>query len=238
MRRTGLILAAGLGAMLSGKANILPANAAYVPPNGSFSFIFPGPNSSDHFGPTGTLSLGNSSSSGARITSFIDPFAGQPNNFCRFPLSGCTAAHPPGFLLAESEVLLSNPSLPIANVNAPPTTISETVTAETIIAPPNAPPEILSVEFDFAFVFTSQFTGTTSVQDGSVRLVFLGIFARDNTSQYTWEQSAVMTITCTQAHLSLEITCTGAIDTPAVLEPIARPRTGIRDPARFGSNAR
>ena len=155
MRRTGLILAAGLGAMLSGEAIRLPANAAYVPPNGSFSFSFPGPNSSDHFGPTGTLFLGNSASSGARITSFIDPFEAQPNNFCRFPLNGCTAAHAPGFLLAGSEVSLSNPSLPIANVNAPPTTIGQTVTAETIIAPPNAPAETLSVEFDFPFVFTS-----------------------------------------------------------------------------------
>jgi hypothetical protein len=236
MRRAGHIVAAGLGAMLVGEAIRLPANAAYVPPNGSFSFSFPGPNSSGHFGPTGTLFLGNSASSGARITSFIDPFGGQPNNFCFLPLNGCTAAHPPGFLLAGSEVLFSNPSLPMANVNAPPTTIAETVTVETIIAPPNAPPETPSVDFDFPFVFTSEFTGTTSVQDGSVTLVFLGIFARDSTSQYTLEQSAVMTITCTQAHLSLEIICSGAIDTPAVLEPIgARPRTGIPDPARLGS---
>ena len=107
----------------------LPANAALVIPNGSFSYSLPGSNSvgsTDITSDTSQLTLGNNSP-GAMITSFVDPFDQNPNKFCIGAGVGCSAAHPPGFLGAGSPVLLSQLVLPVGNT----TQVPVTVTAET-----------------------------------------------------------------------------------------------------------
>src|SRR4051795_1337555 len=94
-----LIGAAGLGAVLGSAAITMPASALVIP-NGSFSYSLPGPNSVDtgNIGSdTSQLTLGNGFP-GAMITSFVDPFDENPNNFCVTAGAGCTAANPPGFL--------------------------------------------------------------------------------------------------------------------------------------------
>src|SRR3954471_2538436 len=99
--RFALIRAAGFGAALVGAAITVPAHAAPVAPNGFFGFSFPGPNSVDTGDitlQTASVTLGLGPRGGAPITSFQDPFVGNPNNFCGAAGAGCTDAHPPGFL--------------------------------------------------------------------------------------------------------------------------------------------
>jgi hypothetical protein len=122
--------AAGLGVVLGSAAITMPANAApLVIPNGSFSYSLPGPNSVDTTNiasDTSQLTLGNGAP-GAMITSFVDPFDENPNNFCGVMGAGCTATHLPGFLVSGSPVLLSQLVLPVGST----TQVPVTATAET-----------------------------------------------------------------------------------------------------------
>src|SRR5690349_262045 len=110
---------AGLGAALIGAAITAPAHAA-VAPNGSFSFTTPGPNTvdtGDIAATTTSLTLGVAFPGVGLITSFVDPYLGNPNNLCFEAGAGCTAAHPPGFLSSFSEVGFSNFNLPVGNTS-------------------------------------------------------------------------------------------------------------------------
>ncbi len=174
-----LIGAAGLGAVLGSAAITLPANAALVIPNGSFSYSLPGSNSVDTTNiasDTSQLTLRNNFP-GAMITSFVDPFNQSPNNFCIGAGVGCSAAHPPRFLGSGSPVLLSQLVLPVGNI----TQVPETVTAETNFG---APAGVESVDFAYTTEFTIALTPTTSTSAGSLDLGFIGTFDSDSTSQY------------------------------------------------------
>jgi hypothetical protein len=206
-----LIGAAGLGAVLGSAAITMPANALVIP-NGSFGYSLPGPNSVDTTNiasDTSQLTLGNGFP-GAMITSFVDPFDQNPNNFCVGAGAGCTAAHSPGFLGAGSPVLLSQLVLPVGNM----TEVPETVTAETNFG---AAAGIVSVDFAYTTEFTVALTPTTSTAAGSLELGFLGTFDSDSTSQYMLGESADMTIRCDQPTIGAGISCSGNISTPPLL---------------------
>jgi hypothetical protein len=216
-----LIGAAGLGAMLGSAAITMPANALVIP-NGSFSYSLPGPNSVDTTNiasDTSQLTLGNGFP-GAMITSFVDPFDQNPNNFCAGAGAGCTAAHPPGFLGSGSPVLLSQLVLPVGNT----TQVPVTVTAETNFGVGG----IVSVDFAYTTEFTVALTPTTSTAAGSLDLGFVGTFDSDSTGQYMLGESADMTIMCTQPTIGAAITCSGNISTPALL---VAPPPAVPEPA-------
>ena len=213
-----LIGAAGLGAVLGSAAITMPANALVIP-NGSFSYSLPGPNSVDTTNiasDTSQLTLSNNFPV-ATITTFVDPFDGNPNNFCGFAGSGCTAAHPPGFLFGNggSIVELSQLVLPVGNF----TQVPETVTVFSS-----------GVALDFAYTteFTVGLTPTTSTAAGSLELGFIGTFDSDSTQQYMLGESADMTIRCTQPTIGAAITCGGNISTPPLL---GAPPPAVPEPA-------
>jgi hypothetical protein len=215
----------GFAATLIGVTTAVPANAT-VAPNGSFSYSTPGPNTVDTTNIASTtmlLTIGTAFPGSGSITSFVDPFLGNPNNFCGSGRAGCTAAHSPGFLFpALSSVDLSNLSLPVGNTS--PVPISETVTASTGFGGL----ETLDVDFDYTSIFTAALTPTTSTSVGSLTLDFAGTFASDNSNQYTLGQAADMSLTCTQRTLGAPVTCNGTIDTP---RPVPAPLIGRGLPA-------
>ena len=57
------------------------------------------------------------------ITSLVDPFDKDPNNFCVAPGAGYTEADPPGFLASGSPVVLSQLVLPVGNFTQVPETV-------------------------------------------------------------------------------------------------------------------
>jgi hypothetical protein len=201
-----LVRAAGFGVALVGAAITVPANAAPVAPNGFFSFSFPGPNSVDTGNitlQTASVSLGLGPSGGAPITSFGDPFVGNPNNFCGAAGAGCTDAHPPGFLFPNlSIVTLSNVNLPVSSAISP-TPIAETAVARTDFGQLGG---VLEVDFDFTSIFTQVRS------DNSFVLSLLGTVDGSFQNDYTSGQDAHMAIICTQSGLG-PIDCTGDIST-------------------------
>ena len=106
--------AIGFGAGLLGAALTVSANAAPVPPNGSFAFGIPATvDTGDITSATTTLVAGGPVPS---ITAFTDPFLGNPDNFCGAAGGGCTGSHPPGFLFADSSAVnIQAPNLPVGN---------------------------------------------------------------------------------------------------------------------------
>jgi hypothetical protein len=221
MKKRGFALL-GMGGMaaLLGAALATPAAAALVAPNGSFSFSTPGPNTvdtTDITSATTLLTLGNGFP-GMLITSFVDPFLGNPNNFCGFPGAGCKAENPPGFLGLDSAVLLSNPSLPVGNTAPAP--VSETLTAQTDFG---APAGVVDVDFDLTSILTTQLIATTSTSVGSLTLDLSGTFDSDSTGQYALGQAASLSLTCTQATTGAPIDCTGTVATPLAVPPPAAP---------------
>jgi hypothetical protein len=222
MKKSGFALLSigGVAAALAAATPAMPAAAALVSPNGSFSFSTPGPNgvnTTDITSATTLLTLGNGFP-GMLITSFVDPFLGEPNNFCGFPGAGCTDANPPGFLGLDSGVLLSDLSLPVGNTSLAP--IAETLTAETNFG---APAGVVSVDFDLTRVATTQLIPTTSTSVGSLMLDLFGTFDSDTSGQYALGQAASLSLTCTQASIGAPIDCNGTVETPAVIPPPAAP---------------
>jgi hypothetical protein len=207
---------------LAGAAIFNPANAT-VAPNGSFDFSWLAGNSvdtGDIASTTTSLSLSTALPGVGTITSFVDPFLGNPNNFCGEAVGGCTAAHPPGFLIAGfSSLELDNLTLPVGNTS--PMEIAEIATAHTNFGAPSGIGLGFdqTVDFDFTSVATTGLTPTTSTSVGSLTLDFEGTFASDDTFSYTLGQAASMSITCTQPTTGGAIGCSGTIDTSAVAPP-------------------
>jgi PEP-CTERM motif len=212
--RIALIGAAALVATLIGTS----ADAVAVPANGSFTYSTPGPNTVDTGSienATTTLTLGNNFP-GFFVTSFVDPYLGNPNNFCGGPGGGCTAEHPPGFLFVGSFVELSDLTLPVSALAA---VIDEEVIASTNFGAPGGEIEVV---FDFTTVRASELIPTTPDSEGSLVLDFLGTLTSSTGNAYTVGQLTSMTINCSQPGLEEAITCTGTIATPlqvAVPEP-------------------
>jgi hypothetical protein len=100
MRKSQLTTIGGAAFAIAfvGAVITVPANAT-VAPNGSFSFSWLAGNSvnTDNIASTTTsLSLSTAFPGVGTITSFVDPFLGNPNNFCGEAAGGCTAEHAPG----------------------------------------------------------------------------------------------------------------------------------------------
>jgi hypothetical protein len=154
----------------------------------------------------------------------MDPYLGNPNNFCGAATGGCTAPHTPGFLISEfSSLELSNLSLPVGNSS--PIPIAETATAHTNFG---ALPGVGSafdqtVDFDFTSVATTGLTPTTSTSVGSLTLDFNGTFHSDDTFSYILGEAASMSITCTQPTTEGAISCGGTIDTPVAAPGVPEP---------------
>lgn len=217
MKGFGLAFAGAMGfaASLIGLTIAAPANAAAVP-NGSFTYSLPGPNTvntGNIASTTTSLSIGGTSI----IGSFTDPFLANANNFCGQAGNGCNAANPPGFLFASfSGVTLSNATIPVGNTS--PTPVSEIVTTHTNFGGVGGPDFDQEVDFDYTSVFTTVLTPTNS-SAGSLTVDFLGTIASDNTGSYILGQAADMAIACTQSGIGGGISCSGTIDTPAVITP-------------------
>src|SRR5271170_3510264 len=137
MRNSQLKTIGGAAIAFAGAVTTVPANAT-VAPNGSFGFSWLADNSvntGDIASTTTSLSLSTASPGVGSVTSFVDPFLGNPNNFCGEAAGGCTAAHAPGFLFPGfTKLELSNLTLPVGNSS--PTDIAETATAHTNFGAP------------------------------------------------------------------------------------------------------
>lgn len=208
MRNFGLSLLGAAG--LVAAAAIGPANAATVEPNGSLSVTINGPNT---LIPSGNISDATTvlNISGAEaVGSFVDPFLGNPNNFCSAAGGGCLAANPPGYLAVGDVVTQSASGF---TVFTPGSGTHPFVDNVTITHGAN------SVDFDFTSIFTSVLTPTTSTVSGSLTLDLLGTFASDTAGVYTLGQSASMAIACGQTSLGSAISCSKTISTPSTITP-------------------
>lgn len=202
--------AVGLVTGLLGAALTVSANAAPVPPNGSFAFAIPATvDTGDITSATTTLVAGGPVPS---ITAFTDPFLGNPDNFCGAAGGGCTGSHPPGFLFADSSAVnIQAPNLPVGNQL--PASFAELVQAISGGA--------VEAVFGYTSISTTELVPTTSSSAGMLQLAFFGTFAGDTSSVYTTGQSDDMTISCVQPALGAPLGCGGVIDTPAVVLPPA-----------------
>ena len=201
MRKKGLI-AIGVVVILIGALVAQPAHAL-VTPNGSESMAILGLN---------TTNTGNNITAATTLltltgpfllSSFTDPYLGNPNNFCAVAGNGCTLAHAPGFLHVGDAIAMSLMAFPVGgglHVVAEHVTITDGVNV---------------VDFDFTTEFTATLTPSTANSAGTITVDLLGHFTSDNTGSYTLGGTADMSITCTQASLGAAIGCGGSIETPA-----------------------
>src|SRR5690242_7678393 len=147
MRRMGLT-AIGVAAILIGALAVQPAYAAPVTPNGSESMTISGVNTVN----TGSIMATTTSltlSGPIAVGSFLDPYLGNPNNFCAVAGGGCSAAHAPGFLHLGDVIAMSLLTFPVGGgLHA----IAEhvTITDGTSV-----------VDFDFTSEFTTVLTPST-----------------------------------------------------------------------------
>ncbi len=168
------------------------AQAAAVQPNGSFTFIA-GSNAVN----TGNITPATTALTliGAEtVQSFMDPFLGNPDNFCGAMGNGCTAAHAPGYLMSGDVVTQVTPSatFPVGVTETFDDTVNVTSGTNTV-----------------TFLFTSIFTNVLT--NGALSLVLAGTFGGDTTADYLAPQAANMSIECTQVQPSALIGCTETI---------------------------
>jgi hypothetical protein len=204
------LTAIGVAAILIGALAAQPAYAAVLP-NGSESISISGANTvntGDITAATTSLTLGGGATS-ITLGSFLDPYLGNPNNFCAAAGNGCTAAHAPGFLNVGDIIALSLKTFAVGGG------IHAIVEHVTITDGANV------VDFDFTTEFTATLTPSTATSAGTITINLVGLFTSDNTGNYTLGESADMSITCTQASTGAAIGCGGSIETPSriVLTP-------------------
>ena len=196
------------GAALAGVMGYHPARAAAIP-NGSETFGINGPNTVN----TTNITLSTTSLTISNVTtvgSFLDPFKGNPNNFCGAAGGGCAAANTPGFLLVGSSAALTALTLPVAPVGSAPTAFAETLT---LTQGAN------DVDFSFTSIFTSALVAATATSGGTITDDLLGTISSNPGGQYTLGQSADMVITCGQTNIGAAISCSGVVDTPSTVTP-------------------
>ena len=208
--RTLALRALGVVALLGFAAAAQPAAAVLVNPNGSFSVSISGPNTVDmmageNITPAVTsLQIGGSET----IGSFMDPFLGNPDNFCGAAGNGCTAAHAPGYLISGNTVTESASNFPVGVTEAFVDTVTATNGTNTI-----------------TFSFTS--ISTNVLTNGALDLVFTGTFFSDTAGVYAMGQAANMSLACTQVQAGAIIGCVKTISSP----PAGIPVVGVPEPA-------
>jgi PEP-CTERM motif-containing protein len=214
MRKVGII-AIGVAAMLICALAAPPAHAALVLPNGSESMAILGVNSVN----TGDISLATTSltlTGPIQVSSFLDPFLGNPNNFCGAAGAGCAAAHAPGFLQQLDPITMSLMTFHVG----PPLSLNPVAELVTICHGASC--------VDFTFTIE----GTTTLKPsgppgpdsaGTITIALLGTFTSDTTGSYLLGQSADMSITCTQSAIGAAIGCGGSIETPSQIRITPEP---------------
>ena len=200
MRKFGAV-AIGIAAILICALAVLPAYAAVLP-NGSESMSISGVNSVN----TGDITAGTTLltlTGPITLGSFLDPYLGNPNNFCAVAGGGCSAAHAPGFLHVGDAIAMSLLTFPVGGGIHP---VVEHVTITD---------GVKVVDFDFTLEFTATLTPSTDHSAGTITVDLVGTFASDNTGSYILGGTADMSITCTQATTGSAIGCGGSIETPS-----------------------
>ncbi len=180
---------AALGAALVAQ----PASATVVP-NGSFTVSIGGPNSVNN-GNISTATTSLTLSGAELIGSFMDPFLGNPDNFCSTTGSGCSAAHPPGYLASGDLVTQSATVFPVNVAEAFTDTLTATNGTNT-------------VTFDFTSISTHVLAA------GALDLVLTGTFSGDTAGVYTLGEAANMSLACTQVAPGASIGCVKTVSTP------------------------
>jgi len=198
------LTAIGVVAILIGALAAQPAHAL-VAPNGSESMAILGLNTTNTGNNITAATTLLTLSGPILLGSFLDPFLGNPNNFCAAAGGGCTAAHAPGFLHVGDVIAMSLMAFPVGGG------VHAVVEHVTITDGANV------VDFDFNVEFTATLTPSTDNSAGTITVDLLGIFASDSTGQYQLGGTADMSITCTQASLGAAIGCGGSIETPATI---------------------
>jgi hypothetical protein len=205
--RKSRAVAIGVAAILVCALAGSPALAAVIP-NGSMSVAILGVNTTNTGGNITAATTQLTLTGPFLLSSFLDPFLGNPNNFCAGPGVGCSAAHPPGFLVSGDPITLSLLSFPVGG--------GLHVVAEHVVITHGGS----TVDFDFTLEGTVTLTpagppGPNSA--GTITIGLLGTFSSDNTGSYILGGSADMSITCTQASLGAAIGCGGSIETPSTI---------------------
>ncbi len=203
--RVTILRALGLLGLLAVAAAVQPAAADPVNPNGSFTANVNGPNTVN----TGNITPGTTTltlSGAEAIGSFMDPFLGNPDNFCGASGNGCSAAHPPGYLASGNAVTETASVFPVNFTGA----FLDTVTASNGTD---------TVTFDFTSIVTTVLT------NGTLNLVLTGAFTGDTAGVYALGQAANMSIACTQVQPGAAIGCVKTISSPPAAVP------GVPEPA-------
>jgi hypothetical protein len=184
---------------------------ALVSPNGSMTISTSG----GTLTPSGDINLATTAVTIAGVPTlgiFLDPFQGNPNNFCGSAGFGCTANNG-GFLANTNPINLSNSTIPVSSILNVPVGFVENVTING--GGGN------TVTFGFTQAFTTAFTASTSTTAGSFTVDLLGTFSGGAGlgTNYTTGVSADMSITCTQPSQGAAIGCGGSIETPSTIPP-------------------
>ncbi len=183
------------------------ATADLVNPNGSFTGLIGGPNTVNTGNitiSTTTLTLGGTET----IGSFMDPFLGNPDNFCAGAGNGCSGGNPPGYLASGQTITEFVATFPV-NVSM---AFSDTVTASNGTD---------TVTFSFNHILTNVLTS------GDLDLVLDGSFTGDSAGVYALGQAANMSIACTQVTPGAAIGCVKTISSP----PATIPDATVPEPA-------
>jgi hypothetical protein len=151
-----------------------------------------------------------------QLSSFLDPYLGNPNNFCAVAGIGCAAPHAPGFLHAGNPTTLSLLTFPVGGG-------LHAVNEHVVITDAAG-----SVDFTFSVEGTVTLTpggpAGSPNSAGTITVGLLGLFTSDSTgSAYTLGAPADMSITCTQTALGAAIGCGGSIETPSRVAFVPEP---------------
>jgi hypothetical protein len=214
--RKSRAIAIGVGAILVCALAASPVHAVPVGPNGSMSIAILGVNTTNTGGniTAGTTSL--TLTGPFQLSSFLDPYLSNPNNFCAVAGVGCAAPHAPGFLHSGNPITMSLLTFPVGGG-------LHVVNEQVVITDPAG-----SVDFTFTLEGTTTLTPAGPAGSpnsaGTITIGLLGTFTSDSTGvSYTLGSSADMSITCTQTALGAAIGCGGSIETPSRIVFVPEP---------------
>lgn len=204
--RKSRAIAIGVGAILVCALAASSVHAA-VGPNGSESIAILGVNTTNTGGDITAATTLLTLTGPFQLSSFLDPYLSNPNNFCAVAGIGCAAPHAPGYLHAGDPITLSLLAFPVGGG-------LHAVNEHVVITDAAG-----SVDFTFTVEGTVTLTpaGPAGVANsaGTITVGLLGTFTSDTTGLYTLGASADMSITCTQTALGAAIGCGGSIETPS-----------------------
>ena len=146
----------------------------------------------------------------------MDPFLGNPDNFCAAAGAGCTAAHAPGYLASGDVVTQSALTFPVGVTETFPDILTATNGTNTV---------------------TSDFTSITthSLSTGALDIGLTGTFSADTAGVYTVGEAANMSLGCTQVAPGAAIGCVKTVSTPPAMISTPEPASlALLGSALFG----